>query len=181
LAKWQPQRLVIIGAAGSGKTTLAKQLSAKLNLPHFELDDLAWNPGWEMVDDTEFSRRIELLINVNPKQWVICGNYAQFQHLFWPQADTFVWLDPPLWLSVWRTLKRGISEMRTKKLICGQNRQTWWRLLFSPNALIPWILRTYRRRKARNHAAMNDPQWADKQWFHLQNKQDINEFLALLN
>ena len=35
-------KLYIIGQAGCGKTTLAKQLSQKENIPHFDLDDLEW-------------------------------------------------------------------------------------------------------------------------------------------
>lgn len=38
-----PQKIHIIGSVGSGKTTLAKELSAKLNMPYYELDNVVWN------------------------------------------------------------------------------------------------------------------------------------------
>ncbi|WP_440338356.1 shikimate kinase [Lysinibacillus sphaericus] len=35
-----PSKIHIIGSVGSGKTTLAKELSAKLNIPYYELDNV---------------------------------------------------------------------------------------------------------------------------------------------
>ncbi len=37
-----PKRIHIIGSVGSGKTTLAKDLSSKLNIPYYELDNVVW-------------------------------------------------------------------------------------------------------------------------------------------
>lgn len=33
-------RIYIIGGAGSGKTTLAQEISARLSIPHFDLDQV---------------------------------------------------------------------------------------------------------------------------------------------
>ena len=40
------QRIVIIGSGGAGKSTLAQQLGARLDLPVIHLDALYWQPGW---------------------------------------------------------------------------------------------------------------------------------------
>ena len=45
------QRIVVIGTTGSGKTTLAKALSARLNLPHVEMDAIHWGPNWTPLPD----------------------------------------------------------------------------------------------------------------------------------
>ena len=39
-------RIAVIGNSGSGKSTLARTLSARLGIPHIELDALNWQPGW---------------------------------------------------------------------------------------------------------------------------------------
>jgi adenylate kinase family enzyme len=40
-----PNRIHIIGSVGSGKTTLAKELSLILNVPFYELDNVVWIRG----------------------------------------------------------------------------------------------------------------------------------------
>ena len=37
-----PKKIHIIGSVGSGKTTLARQMSKKLNIPYYELDNVVW-------------------------------------------------------------------------------------------------------------------------------------------
>lgn len=37
-----PQRIHIIGSVGSGKTTLARELSKTYQIPFYELDNVAW-------------------------------------------------------------------------------------------------------------------------------------------
>lgn len=41
-----PQRIQVIGASCAGKTTLGRALSARLDLPFTDLDELWWSPGW---------------------------------------------------------------------------------------------------------------------------------------
>lgn len=41
------KRVLIIGCAGAGKTTLAHKLVTKLNLPFIQLDYYYWLPGWK--------------------------------------------------------------------------------------------------------------------------------------
>ena len=40
--KESPKKIRIIGSVGSGKTTLAKELSLKLNIPYYEIDNVVW-------------------------------------------------------------------------------------------------------------------------------------------
>ena len=43
------ERVVVIGNSGGGKSVLARQLAAKLNLPCIEVDSILWKPGWHLV------------------------------------------------------------------------------------------------------------------------------------
>lgn len=40
--KATPNKIHIIGSVASGKTTLAKDLSMKLQIPYYELDNVVW-------------------------------------------------------------------------------------------------------------------------------------------
>ncbi len=64
-------RIYIIGPVGSGKTTLSKILSQKLNIKKYELDKIVWdddNGNIKRTDD-----EINKLFNeiINNKSWII--------------------------------------------------------------------------------------------------------------
>lgn len=48
------QRILIIGNAGSGKSTFARQLAQKLKLPLVHLDQNYWQGNWEHLSREEF-------------------------------------------------------------------------------------------------------------------------------
>jgi len=48
-------RIVVIGTTSSGKSTLAENLSKKLDLDFVELDALYWQPNWVGTPDEEFA------------------------------------------------------------------------------------------------------------------------------
>jgi adenylate kinase family enzyme len=48
------RRVIVTGMAGAGKSTFARQLSAKTGLPAIHLDVHFWKPGWVEPSDTEW-------------------------------------------------------------------------------------------------------------------------------
>lgn len=42
----RPQRVIVAGTSGSGKTHLAARIGAALAIPHIEIDALHHGPGW---------------------------------------------------------------------------------------------------------------------------------------
>lgn len=69
------KKVIIIGCGGAGKTTLAKQLAARLNLPLYHLDAYFWQPGWQEADADEFMFKHYELISQD--KWIIDGNYRR--------------------------------------------------------------------------------------------------------
>ncbi len=84
-------RIIIIGCGGAGKSTLARQLGEKLNIPVIHLDKLFWKPGWVESDRAEFDAR--LMQEYKKPRWIIDGNYNRTMAQRASKADTIIYLD----------------------------------------------------------------------------------------
>ena len=114
------QRVVVVGATGSGKTTFAATLAATLGVRHIDLDELFWNPGWVESDSDAFVARVEAA--TQDGDWVVSGNYfSRVIDTLWPRADTVVWLDLPLPTALYRSVKRTVRRSVTKEVVCNGN------------------------------------------------------------
>ncbi len=85
------KRIMIIGCGGAGKSTLARQLGEKLDIPVVHLDKLYWRPGWEHVSEEEFDR--QLLEQLHRDAWILDGNFNRTMDLRLPYCDTILYLD----------------------------------------------------------------------------------------
>ena len=100
------QRILILGRTGSGKTTLARELAAAIGMPHVELDVLYFGPNFSTAPLPVLRDRTRAAIAGD--RWVTDGNKSAVRDLVWPRADTVIWLDYPLVVSLWRLGKRAL-------------------------------------------------------------------------
>jgi energy-coupling factor transporter ATP-binding protein EcfA2 len=116
-------RIVIVGRTGSGKTTMARELAAALGVPHVELDSLYFGPKFSTVPLPVLRERtIEAIAG---QRWVTDGNKKAVRDIVWPRADTIVWLDYPLVVSLWRLAKRArrrASKLQTEAAASGEKK-----------------------------------------------------------
>lgn len=104
----------ILGAPGSGVTTLGKALAARLGFSHFDTDDYYWFTG----DDLPYKRkrnvehRCSLLSAdlLKAECWVLSGSLCGWGDRFIPEFDAVVYL----WLPAEIRLAR-IRERETKR------------------------------------------------------------------
>lgn len=83
------RRISVVGSAGVGKSTFAQMLADRLDLPHIELDELHWRPGWEPAPAEEFRGLVRK--RVREPAWIIDGNYqSKLGRMVWEYADTVV-------------------------------------------------------------------------------------------
>lgn len=103
------QRIAILGCSGGGKSTLARALGEKLDLPVVHLDALYWLPGWVERDRAEF--RGLMTEALAGSRWVVDGNYTNTTDLRLPRCDTIIVIDRPRWLCLWRVLWRWLTHL----------------------------------------------------------------------
>lgn len=89
------RRILVIGSPGAGKSTLARRLAERLDLPLIHLDREYFGPGWTMPPREEWRERVKALAAW--PEWVMDGNYGSTFDLRVPRANAIVWLDVPRW------------------------------------------------------------------------------------
>jgi adenylate kinase family enzyme len=140
------ERVSVVGVTGSGKTTLAKHVAARLNAPCIELDALHWGPHWTMADLDVFREHVSRV--VSGCRWVIDGNYSKVRDLVWGRADTIIWLDYSFAIIFGRLLRRTIRRVRSGEELWNGNRERFADQFLSRDSLFLWAFQTYPRYRA---------------------------------
>lgn len=112
MEKTIPKRIHIIGSVGSGKTTLAKELSKKLDIPYYELDNVVWiRHKSGDIRRTEVEREEYLNSILQSESWIIEGvhNENWVSNCF-KNADLIIYLDPNYQIRTYRIVKRFIKQ-----------------------------------------------------------------------
>lgn len=86
-------RLVILGNAGSGKTTLARRLAAEHDAVLLPLDAIAFGDEAVRRPLEESAALLEAFVGEHG-DWVVEGCYAELAALALEHADELVFLDP---------------------------------------------------------------------------------------
>jgi adenylate kinase family enzyme len=107
------QRIAIVGAAGSRKSTFALQLGEALDLPVIHLDTLFWQPGWRESLPEEWNEHVGEL--VRGARWILDGTYSDTLDLRLAAADAVIFLDASRWTCLRRVLLRTLRS-------CGRER-----------------------------------------------------------
>jgi len=101
---------MIIGSAGSGKSTAARMLGQHYDLPVYHIDrEVFWLPGWVERDKDDQVRQVARI--VAQQDWVFEGNNSRTFHLRAARAEMLIWLDIPVWLRVLRAIRRTITTL----------------------------------------------------------------------
>ncbi|MFC5667205.1 hypothetical protein ACFP3U_30095 [Kitasatospora misakiensis] len=123
------RRTVVVGAAGTGKTTLARELTGRTGGRLTDLDLLFWGPGWSRRPAEDFRADVRRL--AADEYWVVAGSYLpQVADVLWPRAELVVWLDLPRRVSFSRVVRRTVRQLVGAEEVlpgCYQSLRAVWR------------------------------------------------------
>jgi adenylate kinase family enzyme len=151
-------RILVYGVTGSGKTTIARQIAARTGLPWHEVDNLTWEPGWEVVPVEEQRRRIAAICA--GERWILDTAYGAWLEVPLARVELIVALDYPRWRSLARLIRRTLLRNLDHKPICNGNTESL-RQTFSRNSIILWHFQSFARKRARIRAWAADESGPD--------------------
>jgi len=171
------KRILIIGSSGAGKTTLAKELSRRLDIPHTELDSIYHQDNWQPLDTETFRKRVYELSDKD--EWIFCGDYFSKLGLdLWHRADTVIWCDYSFPLVFSRLFRRTLIRGAYKAPLWNGNRESLYVNFLTKDSLLLWMMKTWNKRKRRYSKLFNEPEnFPDTQLIHLKNPKQTLKFL----
>ena len=86
-------RIIVYGNSGSGKTTTARRLCRQLNLPHLDLDTIAWQTSGARKPVEESVEVLDRFIKAHDG-WVIEGSYSSLVEAALPWCTELLFLNP---------------------------------------------------------------------------------------
>ncbi|MER7764563.1 AAA family ATPase [Streptomyces sp. NPDC097619] len=117
------ERILVVGVTGAGKSTLARAVGGRLDLPYIEMDALYFTgPDWAV--DEYFAAEVARL-TAGPRWIVDSLGHPEVRDLLWERADTVLWLDYPRRVVMPRVLRRSLRRTVTREVVFGGNRETW--------------------------------------------------------
>jgi adenylate kinase family enzyme len=168
------RRIVILGCSGTGKSTLARNLAAKLNLPIAHLDHLFFEPGWKPRDREDFRRKVTDATRL--ERWIVDGNFVSWVgDIVLPRADLILWLEQPRWLCLLRVTLRCLDPRGFGRADLPPG----CRDSLSQNMLT--FIWTFERVARHNIEAALTAHAPDKRVIHLYGNQEITDYLAGLD
>lgn len=168
----------MVGATGSGKTTLSVRIAECLGLPHIETDAIYWGPHWQPIALEDFRQQIDTI--TRGARWVIDGNYSKVRDLVWGRADTLVWLDYPILLVFMRLLRRSLPRVFTRVELWNGNHETFKGMFLSRDSLFIWLFQSYPRQKRGYPQLITQPMFSHLQFVRLKSPGEAEAWLIKL-
>ena len=171
-------RIAIVGSSGSGKTSLARRVAARLDIPHVEIDAIHHLAGWE--PNPAFLTDLEAALD--RADWVCDGNYGAAERIVRGRADTIVVFDLPRRVVTRQVVVRTIRRAVTREELWNGNREPLTNLYrWQPEKnIIRWSWTHHRAYRARYVADARSGAWQHAEVVWIRSHADADAWLDTL-
>lgn len=165
------ERILIIGCGGAGKSTMARQLGDKLQIPVVHLDKLFWKPGWVESSREEIDAKI--MAEMAKPQWIMDGNYNRTLAERMRHCDTIIYLDFSRFACLMGVLKRVITTYGTVRPDMGEGCPERF-----DGEFLQWVWNYNKNKRESNYRLLNEATHAET--IVLKNRRAVKKFLKSL-
>jgi adenylate kinase family enzyme len=154
-------------------------LARRLGVAHIELDALWWEPDWTEAGPELFQARLRRVVAAD--SWVLDGNYFSVgaREMVWPRADTIIWLDQALWVTVARVLRRTIVRALRGTELWSGNRESL-SSAFRPDSIVRYAWKEHPKYNLRYQGLADDEEFAHLEWVRLRSPSEVRRWIASL-
>ena len=165
------ERVLIIGCGGAGKSTLARQLGEKLNLPVVHLDSIFWLPGWVEMEKNEFDARIRA--EMAKETWILDGNYNRTLPERIARCDTIIYLDFSRTACLYGIFKRLLTNIGKTRpdMGAGCKEKLDW-------DFVKWVWNFNKHKREKYYRLLNEAEGVET--IVLKNRRMVKRFLQSL-
>lgn len=162
-------KIIIIGAGGAGKSTLAKEIGRRLGINVYHLDSLFWKPNWTPTPRKEWIEITQELLK--KENWVIDGNFGSTLDMRMEAADTIIFLDYSTVRCLYGVIKRRIQYHGKTRPDMGEECPEKIDFEF-----LKWIAE-YRKKKS-SQIIEKLSKLKNKEVLHFRTPKELNKFIS---
>ncbi len=162
------ERILIIGCGGAGKSTLARILGEKLDLPVVHLDKLFWHPGWVESEPAEIDAKI--CEELEKPRWIMDGNYNRTMPMRLAKCDTVIYMDFSRFACLLGVIKRILTTYGTVRPDMGEGCPERIDLEF-----LKWVWNFNKNKRERYYRMLNEAEGVET--IVLKNRAMVKRFL----
>jgi adenylate kinase family enzyme len=161
------KQVCVIGNSGSGKSVFSKKLANISKLPLIHLDKYYWTDTCTRPHESDWQQEVSEIVKAD--SWIIDGHHETTLVERFEKADTIIFLDYSVWLSLYRALKRHITKNKVDPSCLTK-------MPFKPKFFwYIWTFKLWNRKKV--YAALEETKDYSYNFVHLKNDVEASEYL----
>lgn len=102
-------KILILGIVASGKTMVARKLSKKINIKHYEIDSIVHDDN-NCGKKRTLDEQVKIFNKINKNSWILEGTPRKEQDHIINSADIIYFIDIPKYIRYYRIIKRFIKQ-----------------------------------------------------------------------